>query len=106
MTRILVTEKLADNGLQAMAAAGFEVDVQLDLTPETLLEAVRGAAALVVRSATKVTADVFEAGRELQVVGRAGVGLYNVDVEAGTRFGVMVVNAPESNILSAAEHAF
>ena len=53
-----------------------------------------------------MTADVFEAGRDLQVVGRAGVGLDNVDTEAGTRFGVMVVNAPESNILSAAEHAF
>ncbi len=106
MTRILVTEKLADNGLEAMAAAGYEVDVQLDLTPEALLDAVRGAAALVVRSATKVTADVLEAGRELQVVGRAGVGLDNVDTEAATRVGVMVVNAPESNILSAAEHAF
>ncbi|HVB07188.1 MAG TPA: phosphoglycerate dehydrogenase [Acidimicrobiales bacterium] len=106
MTRILVTEKLADNGLQAMAAAGYEVDVQLDLTPESLLQAIAGAAALVVRSATKVTADVLEAGRDLQVVGRAGVGLDNVDVEAATRVGVMVVNAPESNILSAAEHAF
>jgi D-3-phosphoglycerate dehydrogenase len=106
MTRVLVTEVLAPSGLDAMAAAGFDVDVQLDLSPAQLLGAVAGAAALVVRSATKVTAEVLEAGRDLVVVGRAGVGLDNVDAEAATRLGVMVVNAPESNILSAAEHAF
>ncbi len=106
MTRILVTEKLAPSGLEAMAAAGYDVDVQLDLSPEALLQAIVGAQALVVRSATKVTAEVLEAGRDLIVVGRAGVGIDNVDAEAATRLGVMVVNAPESNIVSAAEHAF
>ena len=105
MARILVPEKLAPSGLEAMAAAGHEVDVRLGLTPEQLIEALQGANALVVRSATKVTETVLEAGRDLQVVGRAGVGLDNVDVEAATRLGVMVVNAPESNIVSAAEHA-
>ncbi|MCU1491733.1 MAG: serA [Acidimicrobiaceae bacterium] len=105
MARILVTEKLADSGLEAMAAAGHEVDVQLDLSPEQLLDAVKGANALVIRSSTKVIPEVLEAGRDLQVVGRAGVGLDNVDVPAATRLGVMVVNAPESNIVSAAEHA-
>ena len=104
--RILVTEELAPSGLEAMAAAGFEVDVQLGLDPAALLQAVKGAHALVVRSATKVTADVLEAGKDLIVVGRAGVGVDNVDTEAATRVGVMVVNAPESNIISAAEHAF
>jgi D-3-phosphoglycerate dehydrogenase len=104
--RILVTEQLAPSGIDAMAAAGFDVDVQLDLDPSALLEAIAGAHALVVRSATKVTAEVLEAGRDLIVVGRAGVGLDNVDAEAATRLGVMVVNAPESNIISAAEHAF
>ena len=64
-----------------------------------------GAHALIVRSATQVTAEVLEAGTDLVVVGRAGIGLDNVDVEAATRRGVMVVNAPQSNILSAAEHA-
>ena len=63
-----------------------------------------GAAALVIRSATQVTAEVLDAGRDLVVVGRAGIGLDNVDVEAATRHGVMVVNAPQSNVLSAAEH--
>ena len=104
--RILVTEELAPSGVAAMADAGFDVDVQLDLDPAALAKAVAGAHALVVRSATKVTAEVLEAGSDLIVVGRAGVGLDNVDAEAATRLGVMVVNAPESNIISAAEHAF
>ena len=105
MARILVTERLSPSGLEQMAAAGHDVDVQLGLTPEGLVEAVVGAAALVIRSETRVTPEVLEAGRALVAVGRAGIGLDNVDVDAATRLGVMVVNAPESNILSAAEHA-
>ncbi|MFZ0173075.1 MAG: phosphoglycerate dehydrogenase [Acidimicrobiales bacterium] len=105
MGRILVTETLAEGGLASMRAAGHDVDVQTGLTPEQLLEVVPGAQALVIRSATQVTAELLEAGRDLIVVGRAGVGLDNVDVGAATDRGVMVVNAPESNILSAAEHA-
>src|SRR3954451_11269638 len=104
MKRVLVTEQLADRGLDAMRAAGLEVDVRLGLAPEELLDAVGGASALVIRSATQVTAAVVEAADELIVVGRAGIGLDNVDVEAATRRGVMVVNAPQSNALSAAEH--
>jgi D-3-phosphoglycerate dehydrogenase len=103
MTRILVTEALSARGLDAMTAAGYEVDVRLGLTPAELLEALPGAHALVIRSATKVNAAVLAAGRDLVVVGRAGVGLDNIDVPEATRRGVMVVNAPESNILSAAE---
>jgi D-3-phosphoglycerate dehydrogenase len=106
MARILVTETLADGGLQAMRAAGHTVDVQTGLTPEQLLDVIPGAHALVIRSATEVTAELLDAGRDLIAVGRAGVGLDNVDVAAATDRGVMVVNAPESNILSAAEHAF
>jgi D-3-phosphoglycerate dehydrogenase len=104
VARILVTEELAERGLAAMRDAGHEVDVRLGLSPAELLDVVPGAAALIIRSATKVTADVLEAGRDLVVVGRAGIGLDNVDVAAATRRGVMVVNAPQSNILSAAEH--
>ena len=105
MSRVLVTEKIAQPGLDQLAAAGHEVDVQLDLTPEQLLEAIKGAHALIIRSATTVTAEVLEAGRDLIVVGRAGIGLDNVDVPKATELGVMVVNAPQSNILSAAEQA-
>src|SRR6476469_8478193 len=86
-----------------MRAAGLEVDVRLGLSPEALLQAVPGAAALVIRSATQVTAEVLAAGTDLVVVGRAGIGLDNVDVATATKRGVMVVNAPQSNVLSAAE---
>jgi D-3-phosphoglycerate dehydrogenase len=102
--RVLVTERLAESGLDAMAAAGLEVDVRLGLSPAELLEAVRGASAMVIRSATQVTAEVLEAGDELVVVGRAGIGIDNVDVDAATRRGVMVVNAPNSIALANAEH--
>ena len=105
MARILVTEALSDRGIEAMAAAGHEVDVRLGLSHDDLVEAIGGAAALVVRSATKVNEEVLAAGSDLVVVGRAGVGLDNVDVAAATKLGVLVVNAPESNILSAAELA-
>src|SRR5258705_13413364 len=88
-----------------MRDAGHTVDEKLGLSPDELLGAIRGAQALIVRSATQVTAEVLEAGADLVVVGRAGIGLDNVDVAAATRRGVMVVNAPQSNILSAAEHA-
>ena len=102
MSRILVTEEIADGGLDRLRAAGHDVDVQLDLSQ--LMTHIAGAHALIIRSATQVTAEVLEAASDLIVVGRAGIGLDNVDVEAATRRGVMVVNAPQSNIISAAEH--
>ncbi|MGZ4690257.1 MAG: phosphoglycerate dehydrogenase [Acidimicrobiia bacterium] len=101
--RVLVTEELAESGLESMRAAGLEVDVRLGLSPDELVDTVPGAAALVIRSATQVTAAVLEAGTDLVVVGRAGIGLDNVDVASATKRGVMVVNAPQSNVLSAAE---
>ena len=105
MSRVLVTEKIAQPGLDQLTAAGHDVDIQLDLSPEQLLEAIKGAHALIIRSATTVTPEALEAGRDLIVVGRAGIGLDNVDVAKATELGVMVVNAPQSNILSAAEQA-
>ena len=102
MARILVTEEIADGGLDRLRAAGHEVDVQLDLSQLTTHLA--GAHALIIRSATQVTAEVLDVATDLMVVGRAGIGLDNVDVPAATKRGVMVVNAPQSNIVSAAEH--
>jgi D-3-phosphoglycerate dehydrogenase len=102
--RVLVSERIAPRGLDALRDAGYEVDERLGLSPEELLDAVQGASALIIRSATRVIAEVLDAGSDLVVVGRAGIGLDNVDVEAATRRGVMVVNAPQSNVLSAAEH--
>src|SRR4051812_24964333 len=104
MARVLVTEKIADAGLDRLRAQGHEVDVSLAPTPDELLQLIKGANALIIRSATTVTAEVLEAGEDLLVVGRAGVGLDNVDLDTATKRGVMVVNAPQSNVLSAAEH--
>jgi|TARA_B100001105_G_scaffold7941_1_gene6011 D-3-phosphoglycerate dehydrogenase len=104
MARVLVTEEVAEAGLERLRAAGHEVDVRLGLDDDGLLGALQGAAALIIRSATQVTAEVLDAVDGLLVVGRAGIGLDNVDVRAATRSGVMVVNAPLSNSVSAAEH--
>jgi len=104
MARILVSEELAEGGLNKLRAAGHEVDVQTGLSPEQLHSVIKGAHALIVRSATQVDDALLAAADSLMVVGRAGVGLDNVDVESATRRGVMVANAPESNIVSAAEH--
>ena len=91
-------------GNDRLRAEGHEVDVQLGLSADELLGVVPGAQALIIRSATDVTDAVLAAGSDLMVVGRAGIGLDNVDVESATTRGVMVVNAPQSNIVSAAEH--
>lgn len=104
MARVLVTETIATPGLDLLRDAGHDVDIQQGLSPEQLKEAIAEADALIIRSATKVNADVLNAASRLKVVGRAGIGLDNVDVPTATTRGVMVVNAPESNILSAAEH--
>lgn len=103
MSRILVTEEISETGLDALRSAGHEVDVQLGRSPEELVDLLPGAAALIIRSATTVTEELLIAGSDLVVVGRAGIGLDNVAVEAATKRGVMVVNAPQSNIISTAE---
>jgi D-3-phosphoglycerate dehydrogenase len=100
--RVLVTEPLSDPGLDLLRA-DFQVDVRPDLATGDLAGEIGPYDALVIRSATQVPAAVFEAATNLKVVARAGIGLDNVDVEAATRRGVMVVNAPQSNVISAAE---
>src|SRR4051812_25300609 len=99
--KVLVRETIADAGLELLRASH---DVVVD-TDGPLSEILGDYDALIVRSATKVTADVIASGTKLKVIGRAGVGVDNVDVDAATRRGIVVANAPESNIVSAAEHA-
>jgi D-3-phosphoglycerate dehydrogenase len=98
--RVLVCEPIAEAGV-ALLRERFDVDDQPD---GDLAERIAGYDAVVVRSATKLTADVLERADRLRVIGRAGVGVDNVDVEAATRRGIVVANAPESNVVSAAEH--
>jgi len=103
MAKVLVTDPIAQDGIDALAPHA-EVDVRLGLPHDELVAAIGEYDALVVRSETKVTAEVIEAGKKLQVIGRAGVGVDNIDLQAATRRGIIVVNAPLGNTISAAEH--
>ncbi|TMC53368.1 MAG: phosphoglycerate dehydrogenase [Chloroflexi bacterium] len=103
MPKILVADPLAEDGLERLRQAG-EVTVVSKLGEAELIGQIPDFDALVVRSETRVTARVIEAGRKLRVVGRAGVGVDNIDVAAATRKGILVVNAPRGNIVAAAEH--
>ena len=100
--KVLVAEQIAASGIELLKEK-FEVDVKTDLTPEELVAEIPVYDALIVRSATRATREVIEAGKKLKIIGRAGVGVDNVDVEAATERGVIVCNAPTSNIISAAE---
>jgi len=103
--KILVSDALAEVGLKPLREAeNTELSIQTDLTPEELLAVIGDYDALLVRSSTRVTAEVIQAGKRLRVVGRAGVGVDNIDVEAATQAGIIVVNAPTGNTVAAAEH--
>jgi phosphoserine phosphatase SerB len=102
--RILVTEPLHEVGIERLGRE-FDVDVKLGVAPAALLREVRAYDALITRSGTPVRSDLIEAGRKrLKVVGRAGIGVDNIDIEAATRHGIAVVNAPNGNVRAAAEH--
>jgi len=98
--KVLIREPIADAGVELLRAK-FDVDVDGD---SPLEKTIGGYEAIVIRSATKLTADLIERADRLRVIGRAGVGVDNVDVDAATRRGIVVANAPESNVVSAAEH--
>jgi D-3-phosphoglycerate dehydrogenase len=103
--RVLVTDTLADSGLDVLRAADdVELDYRAGLKGDELLKAVAESDALITRSGTAVTEELVNAGDRLRVIGRAGVGLDNVDVDACTRRGILVINAPTANIMSATEH--
>lgn len=105
--RVLVSDKLSENGLAVFRAAGpdLEVDVKVGLKPDELKAIIGGYDALAIRSATKVTKEIIEAATNLKVVGRAGIGVDNVDVPAASRRGIVVMNTPEGNVVTTAEHA-
>ncbi len=106
MPKVLVTDRLAEEGLSILEdAEQLEVVNSPGLSPGDLLEAIRDAHGLVIRSGTKVTAEVIEAAAELRIIGRAGIGVDNVDVAAATERGIVVVNTPEGNNITTGEHA-
>jgi D-3-phosphoglycerate dehydrogenase len=105
--RVLVADAISPKGVELLETGGqLLVDIKTGLKEKELVAIVAGYSALVVRSQSKVTADVIDAAKHLKVVGRAGVGVDNVDVDAATRRGVIVMNTPGGNTVSTAEHAF
>ena len=103
--KIIVTERIADEGINYLRESGFEVDVKYGIAPSELLEIIPNYDAIVVRSVTKVDKNLIDKGINLKVAGRAGNGIDNIDVEQCTKKGIIVVNTPESNTMAAAELA-
>ena len=101
--KVLIADSVSEEGLEILRRQA-QVDVKTGLKPPELVSIIGDYEALVVRSGVKVTADIIKAGKKLQVIGRAGVGVDNIDVDEATRCGVVVVNAPTGNTISAAEH--
>ncbi len=103
-TKIFVADDVSESGLGPLRAAGFTVEKRLGLAPDELREALSDCEGLIVRSETKVTADLLNATNALRVIGRAGVGVDNIDVPAATIRGIVVMNAPDGNTITTAEH--
>src|SRR6056297_1635039 len=105
LMKVLVTDPIADAGLTRLREAGHDVETAYEVEGDALLDAVADANALIVRSGTEVTEEVFAAAPDLIIVGRAGIGVDNIDIDAATDHGVIVANAPEGNVRAAAEHS-
>lgn len=103
MKRVLITESIAPEAIPPLRAIA-QVDIKVGLSPQELLDCIGKYDGLVVRSRTQVTAPIIEAGKRLSVIGRAGIGVDNIDLTAATRRGIMVVNVPSGNTIAVAEH--
>ncbi|GAF77367.1 unnamed protein product [marine sediment metagenome] len=101
--RVLVADLISNEGIDVLRSYA-QVDIRLGLKSEEIISTIGDYETLVVRSQTQVSAKVIEAGKKLQVIARAGVGVDNIDVEEATRRGIMIVNVPTDNTTSAAEH--
>ena len=104
--KILVSDNLSQLSIDILKnESGIEVDVKTGMEPEELIKVIPDYEGLVVRSATKVTAEVIEAASKLKVVGRAGIGVDNIDLDAAGKKGIIVMNAPDGNVITTGEHA-
>ncbi|GAB4454013.1 MAG: phosphoglycerate dehydrogenase [Armatimonadaceae bacterium] len=103
MAKVLVSDRVAAEGVSIMRRGGLEVDVRTGLSKDELIEIIGEYDALAVRSETKVTAEILDAAPNLKIIGRAGVGVDNIDVERATQRGILVVNSPDGNTIAAAE---
>lgn len=106
MVKILVSDKLSTEGVKILQAAGFTVDCKYNLAPDELKKIIGDYDGIIIRSETKLTADIIEHGDKLKVIGRAGVGLDNVDISAATKKGIMVMNTPAGNTIATCEQTF
>lgn len=104
--KVLASDKIAESGLKKLRDAGFDVDMKTGLPEDELVKIIPEYDALVVRSETKVTPKIIEAGKKLRIIARAGVGVDNVDLPSATKKGIIVVNSPEGNTIAAAEHTW
>lgn len=104
--RVLVTEKIADEGIEALKMRGYDVDVQLNLSQDDLIAIIPHYDAMIVRSQTIVDETLLSAAKNLKIIGRAGVTVDNIDIEAANEKDIIVCNAPTSNVVSTAEHTF
>jgi D-3-phosphoglycerate dehydrogenase len=105
MPKVLIADKMSSQAAEVFRQRGIEVEIASGLSAEELIEKIGAYDGLAVRSATKVTEAAIVAGSNLKVVGRAGIGVDNIDVEAATRHGIVVMNAPSGNAVTTAEHA-
>jgi D-3-phosphoglycerate dehydrogenase len=103
--KVLVSDNISPKGVEILKKAGLEVDVKTGMKPDELRACIAEYSGLVIRSATRVTADIIEAATNLRVIGRAGSGLDNVDKAAATKKGIVVMNTPGGNTVTTAEHA-
>ncbi|MCD5411458.1 phosphoglycerate dehydrogenase [Thermodesulfovibrionales bacterium] len=104
MMKVLVSDSISSKGIEVLRKAGLEVDVKTDLKPDELKAIISDYHALIVRSATKATSEIIEAATNLKVIGRAGSGLDNIDKYAASKRGVVVMNTPDGNTITTAEH--
>ncbi|HBT15452.1 MAG TPA: phosphoglycerate dehydrogenase, partial [Firmicutes bacterium] len=102
--KVLVLDNVSEQAVAVLRENGIQADISPTLPEEELMEKISSYEGVIVRSQTKITAQVINAGKNLKVIGRAGVGVDNVDVEAATNKGVIVLNAPDGNTISTAEH--
>ena len=105
MFHILAADGIANEGIELLKK-NFAVEVRDKISHEELLEVIPQFDALIVRSASKVTSDVLERAANLKIIGRAGVGVDNIDVQAATERGIIVINSPDGNTIAATEHTF
>src|ERR1044072_1687743 len=101
--KIFISDDVSESGLEPLRSAGFEIDKRTGLNPDELSQVLTSYDGLIVRSETKVTAALMDAARNLRVIGRAGVGVDNIDVPAATARGIVVMNAPDGNTITTAD---